>query len=70
MPRYYYVVGTSYHWLASYLHGRSQQVCYHSVLFDSGDVTVDVPQGSMLGPFLLLVYVNDFPHGAMVSSRA
>ena len=69
MPRYYYVVGTSYHWFASYLHERSQLVCYDSVLFDSGDVTVGVPQGSILVPLLFSLYVNDFTH-AVVSSKA
>ena len=36
--RFYGVVGTAYQWFASYLSGRSQRVCYHSVLSDSGDL--------------------------------
>ena len=61
------VVGTSYQWFASYLSGRSQWACYHSVLSDSGDITVGVPQGSILGPLLFSLYVNDLPY-AVVSS--
>ena len=56
MPRYYYVAGTSYHWFTSYLFGRSQQVCYHSVLFDSGDVTVGLATtGFNFRPFIFLI---------------
>ena len=62
--RYYGVVGSSYYWLAIHVFGRSsQQVCYHSKLSDSGDVTAGVPQGSLL----FSLYVNDLLH-AVVSS--
>ena len=53
--RFYGIVGTSYQWFVSYLSRRSQWVCYHSVLSDSGDVTVGVPQGSILGPSLFSI---------------
>ena len=65
--RFYRVFGTSYQWFASYLSGRSQWACYHSVLSDSGDLTVDVPQGSILGPLLFSIYVNDLPHAVLFS---
>ena len=63
------VVAKSYQWFASYLSGRSQQICYHSVLSDYGDVTVGVPQGSILDPLHFSFYVNDLPH-AVISSDA
>ena len=37
------------------------------LLSESGDVTVGVPQGSILGVLLFSLYVNDLPH-AVVSS--
>ena len=63
--RFYGVVGTSYQWFASYLSGRSQWPCYHSVLSDSGHVTVGVPQGSILGLLLFSLCVNDLPHAVV-----
>ena len=57
---YYGVHGTAIDSFSqSYLSNRKQYVQFDNVESDLATLTTDVPQGSILGPLLLLIYMND-----------
>ena len=46
-------------WLESYLRNRKQRVVTEGQCSDWPTVNSGVPQGSVLGPLFLLIYIND-----------
>ena len=61
---------TYYYWFQSYLYHRRQQVTVLGSTSSSLPVTSGVPQGSILGPTLFLLYVNDLPDAVTSSTIA
>ncbi len=55
----YGIDGSVYTWLQNFLTGRIQQVTIQSTLSSPQPVTSGVPQGSVLGPLLFLMYIDD-----------
>ncbi|BHF61045.1 hypothetical protein SprV_0100401600 [Sparganum proliferum] len=49
-------------WIRAFLVGRKQRVCIGDDMSEWVNVTTSVPQGSVLGPLLFILYVNDSLH--------
>ena len=58
----YGIRGLALAWFRSYLGGRTQRVRVNNVFSNYKVVTCGVPQGSIIGPVLFLLHINDFPN--------
>ena len=61
--------GRLHSWISNFLAHRTQPVVINGVHSKEGQVTSGIPQGSVLGPLLFVIYINDLPSAVKSCAR-
>ena len=62
--RFYGITSKEICFFKSYLNNRTQYVDYDGTTSDIEQITTGVPQGSILGPLLFVIYINDISNAS------
>ena len=58
------VRGVALRWFRGYLGGREQYIALDDTVSEVQPIECGIPQGSILGPLLFLIFINDFPQSS------
>lgn len=65
----YGIKGPVRRWISNFLEGRQQRVLVDGSFSESATVDSGVPQGTVLGPLLFLIFINDLPENIIHGTR-
>ena len=66
---HYSIRGPAYALIKNYLTSRNQFVTFRYTSSSTKPINIGVPQGSILGPLLFLIYINDVPNAINSTPR-